>query len=716
MSNEGVELDRSGRKGYIIEAMSKEVRTSQRQKGSPSISVPIQLPLPFRGKGNEEHDIRQVAIDEGFPEEAANKLAAIESFNKHLYRPNTYLHKWWARRSGTTFRHILKQLSSNVEKRDFYEPGGLEGKVVFDPMMGGGTILHEAIRMGANVIGIDIDPIPVLQAKASLTVSSVAHKQRVFAEFLRNLKKELDPLFRTTCPYCDEEVEVQFLLYGLRRKCSCREVVFVEDLILREDNQQHTQICPKCRFVYKDRHHNCDNVNGIPLVAKGTTNCQACGARFGDIIEEPFVKRYVPLVVVAMCGTHGQFFKAVDQYDMRMLSKASRIAEGLSLGKPENFRVPKGPKSNDLLKRGITSFQELFTPRQLIYLNVCLELISGLAREDRLWLALLVSTSLEFNSLLCGYKGRDIRRPGAIRHVFSHHAYSFPYTALEGNPGFSGRTSGTLNRLFDDRIVRAGRWAKSPVETRISRHKRSKVSIKGEVDGGKCVCRWTSLKRGTRKFLVRQSDSRSLSIPEGIVDYVVTDPPYYDNVQYSDLSNFFRVWLRLFLPREADWHYDPLASAVSEGDAVGGRKYGDVIEGIWRTCRRALRKDRGRLIFTFHHWRHDAWAELTISLKKAGFLLVNRYVVYSENPISVHIRALDALKHDTILVLKPEDQDTRTSKWKKPVRIDTTDSYAFCRDCGTALGWLLASCLTEAEIRREWEVLLGGIPNGKTPK
>ncbi len=124
----------------------------------------------------------EIPIDKYFPEDEANKLAAFESYNKHLYRPNTYLHKWWARRSGTTFRYILKQLASNPGKQSFYEAGGLEGKIIFDPMMGGGTILHEAIRMGANVIGIDIDPIPVLQAKASLTQSSLKHKKDIYLE------------------------------------------------------------------------------------------------------------------------------------------------------------------------------------------------------------------------------------------------------------------------------------------------------------------------------------------------------------------------------------------------------------------------------------------------------------------------------------------------------------------------------------------------------
>src|SRR5438105_18761 len=86
-----------------------------------------------------------VAIDTFFPEEEANELAKVESYNKHLFRPNTYLHKWWARRSGTTFRFILKQLVPQPELRDYFVPGGLEGITVLDPMMGGGTTLHEAI-------------------------------------------------------------------------------------------------------------------------------------------------------------------------------------------------------------------------------------------------------------------------------------------------------------------------------------------------------------------------------------------------------------------------------------------------------------------------------------------------------------------------------------------------------------------------------------------
>ena len=131
-----------------------------------------------------DHPLTVGAIDA----DLANQLARLESFNRHLYRPNTYLHKWWARRCGSTFRWILKSLVEDPERRDYYAPGGLEGKVILDPMMGGGTTLHEAVRLGASVVGVDLDPIPVLQARATLTDAPLADLEHAFSGFSERLR------------------------------------------------------------------------------------------------------------------------------------------------------------------------------------------------------------------------------------------------------------------------------------------------------------------------------------------------------------------------------------------------------------------------------------------------------------------------------------------------------------------------------------------------
>ena len=126
---------------------------------------------------------------------------------------------------------------------------------------------------------------------------------------------------------------------------------------------------------------------------------------------------------------------------------------------------------------------------------------------------------------------------------------------------------------------------------------------------------------------------------------------------------------------------------------------------------RVLKKETGRLIFTYHHWNPKGWAALTKALQRAGFVLLNRYVVHAENPASVHILDLKALKHDAILVLAPREagvaRHSDGAGWARPAQVDATDSRQFCEDCATALGWMLDAQLSGAEIDDVWGSLLG---------
>ncbi len=322
----------------------------------------------------------------------------------------------------------------------------------------------------------------------------------------------------------------------------------------------------------------------------------------------------------------------------------------------------------------------------------------------RLNLALLLSTSLEFNSMLCGYKGASSNRPGAIRHVFALHAYSFPYTATENNPIGSKRSSGNLQQLFHDRIERGRRWAVAPIERQPGAGG-ALVRICGEQDSGVEVTELGELQNSAQRFWLIQGDSRSLPINDGAIDFIVTDPPYYDNVQYSDLARFFRVWLARMLPHEADWSYDHDLSAVATSASNGDTGFIRVLGGIFEECGRVLKRDVGRMVFTFHHWDPNAWAELTITLKQARFQLINVYVVISENPVSVHISNLNAIRHDAILVFGI-DGDTAWNRWSQPTAIDTGDSEKFCLTCGEALGSLLSGDASPAEIREVWNRLI----------
>jgi putative DNA methylase len=652
-----------------------------------------------------EHSL---AIDHSFPEKFVDELSRREVFNKHLFRPNTYLHKWWARRCGSTFRAILKQFVPSSERRDYYAPGGLEGKIALDPMMGGGTTLHEAIRLGANVIGADIDPIPIVQARVTLTQATLADLRAAFNQFFSDLHNGLGHYFQTECPTCKQTVDSQYTLHGLRRSCACGEVVQIDQYDLRHEADRKIRIWPESWEITDGRSGPEAPPKTTRLITKTEKVCPSCGQEYEELLDIPYYARYVPIAIVATCAEHGLFFRSPGEFDLARIDQAEEQRDRLDFGPLEGFRVKDGPKSGDLLKRNINSYLDVFSSRQLLYLHQAIQHLHDYGGVAKLNLGLLVSTSLEFNSMLCGYKGWYKRRPGAIRHVFALHAYSFPYTALENNPINRHKSSGNLQLLFHDRIERGRKWAVLPVERKIGGDGRSElVKIPGEIDGGVEVFDQADLTTDRQTFWLIHGDSRNLPIDSHSVDLIVTDPPYYDSVQYSDLAAFFRVWLARFLPDEVNWTYDEAHSAVATKATNGSSSFMKVLAGIFAECGRVLKRHTGRMVFTFHHWDPNAWAELTIALKSAGFRLMNAYVVFSEHPISVHINNLNSIKYDSILVFAL-DGNGPAVPWSSLEAIDTNDSETFCRQCGTTLGWLLESEHSATEIRTIWKELIQG--------
>lgn len=645
-------------------------------------------------------------IDTTFDVDLADQLARLESFNKHYYRPNTYLHKWWARRCGTTFRQILKHLVTDGDAQDYYAPGGLAGRIILDPMIGGGTTLHEALRLGANVIGVDLDPIPILQARATLTDIPLPQLEAAFDCLMSDLRDELAHYYRTACPHCAQETESWYLLYGARRFCSCGSILVVDSLVLRQESDGSlTRLCPCCAQIVHGSHScPCGEQAAPQIVERGADRCPACDEPYIEDIEMAYYTRFEPLAVTGHCPQHKFFIRSPDEMLLRALAEADAAREALLFPEDE-FIVEPGRKSVQLIRRGINSYLDLFSSRQLLLLARAIALLPRCTPLERLNLALLISTSLEFNSLLSGYKGKGKRRSGAIRHTFSHHAYTFPITAVENNPLYSRRASGTWQKLFHMRIRRARQWAAEPRERDLEQEKATFLPVIGEIDSGVEVTDYADLRSGERRFLLRQGSAVQLDLADQSVDNIVTDPPYYDSVQYSDLSAFFRVWLRQLLPVESGWRYDVSESAVDPHNNDRDSRYGELMSGIFSECARVLRRPHGRLIFTFHHWNPKGWAALTTALKAGGFHLLNYAVVHAENPISVHIAKMNALTHDAILVLAPNG-DVTPRGWDLPAEVDKSDSAAFCAGCAQHLGWVLSVDLTAEQIDDHWQKTL----------
>src|SRR5438093_3847175 len=96
--------------------------------------------------------------DGGIP---VTELAGFARREARRPRPIYGVHKWFARRFGTAFRGLLIAAATPAGGdfwEGFYSNVDLRGHAVLDAFVGGGTALVEAQRLGASVIGVDVDP------------------------------------------------------------------------------------------------------------------------------------------------------------------------------------------------------------------------------------------------------------------------------------------------------------------------------------------------------------------------------------------------------------------------------------------------------------------------------------------------------------------------------------------------------------------------------
>ena len=133
------------------------------------------------------------------------------------------------------------------------------------------------------------------------------------------------------------------------------------------------------------------------------------------------------------------------------------------------------------------------------------------------------------------------------------------------------------------------------------------------------------------------------------VDLILTDPPYYDAIPYSDLMDFFYVWLRRSIPglsAEVEaafsdalgpkWDHDEDdGELIDDASRFGGDKerskqnYEDGMARSFRSCHAALRPD-GRLVVVFANKHPDAWETLVAALIRAGFVVDGSWPIQTE--------------------------------------------------------------------------------------
>jgi putative DNA methylase len=536
--------------------------------------------------------VKRKLIEVSIPLDAINKNSAVEK-NVRSGHPST-LHLWWARRPLAAARAVLfaqlvddpsshperfpdeaaqslerDRLHALIEELSDWENSndedllrraaqeiatsvGTDAITLLDPFAGGGTIPLEAKRLGLSAHANDLNPLPVLLNNVMLqlvdrfTLSEpvtggapgrqaemLAQDLRVYAELL-----EADAADRVHENYPAMPDGSVPLVYFWARTVTCPnpacriETPLVNSWRLSGRRGAEAHMSPVVDLA--SRVVNVEIVHGSGAEPDGTLSrtggiCVNCGST----IPLPYIKAQgvehglgARLLAMQVRVGKSRFFVVPDDAQRKAASIQAPDIDWLDAELSTHSQYMAPPRY------GMTRFKDLFSARQLTTLNAFadgLDAVQKRAEQDayaaglpddgvsysdggkgaraygeamRVLLALGIDRLVNRQSTLCIWHANR----GTVEQVFARQAYSMTWLYAEANPfgGASGSFSGQVDYL-----------AKS----------------------------LAALPQGNGT--VTEMPAQAMPVPTNAV--VSTDPPYYDNVPYADLSDFFIVWLRRML-------------------------------------------------------------------------------------------------------------------------------------------------------------------------
>lgn len=313
---------------------------------------------------------------------------------------------------------------------------------------------------------------------------------------------------------------------------------------------------------------------------------------------------------------------------------------------PEQANYDRGHKMY-----GVETWLDFFTPRQALVHGTFGEEFARLIPEVRqelgpraddvlFELALMQGKALNYNSRFASW---NVQKQ-VIRSVFEKHNFSFKWTFAE----FEGSTAlynWCLNQLVD-----------------------AYGGIAGLLDGTGAAELGVE-ERLHRQVTVTQGSAASLSLPDGFATAICMDPPYYDNVMYAELADFFYVWEKRTLGRLVPEYFrEGLSDKENEAVAnparfvaLGRRKrrladldYEAKMTAIFSEARRVL-SDDGVLSVMFTHKRAEAWDTLGMGLLQAGFTIETSWPVNTEPEKSLHQANMNSASSTIMLVCRKRE-------------------------------------------------------------
>lgn len=421
--------------------------------------------------------------------------------------------------------------------------GGVPGTrpLVVDPFAGGGSIPLEALRVGADAFASDLNPIPVLLNKVVLEYipkygQRLADEVRKWGKWVKEeAEKELaefypkDPDGSTPIAYlwartikcegpgCGAEVPLIRSLWLSKRKTNLHALKLVPD---------RSKKSVKVEIVTKPKVGTVTN----GTMARGSATCPCCGyTTQASSIRKQLKASHggsetarLLCVVTTRQSESGRYFRLPHETDIAAVSKAkSRLTkllrdhrDKLSLI-PDEHVNPLPHSVNRLPIYGMSEWGHAFTSRQSLTLATFTDLVrkchdnlktnhdEGLSEAVQSVLAIAVSRLTDICNALCPWSSGMQQ----VVHLFGRQAIPMTWDFAETSPisGASGDLSTTVGNML--RIL----------------ERESHLRNTGHAE---------------------LASATEHPLPDDAAQSFVTDPPYYDAINYADLSDFFYVWLR----------------------------------------------------------------------------------------------------------------------------------------------------------------------------
>ena len=636
--------------------------------------------------------------------------------------------------SNITFSNdrAFKHNPTNVERQWFKDNLATPDPLVLDITAGGGSIPFEAGRLGLRTHANDLNPVSTLILRATCQWPQqfgndlLEHYDVVRERFQTRVEELLEGV------YTEEPLPPDLVEYNVKY-----EAEIADGRTERAQRLDQTYLwarsvlCPSCnhviplspnwrldskgkglRLLPNEQTGNCDfdivettaeQSSGTVRNAIATCPYPSCGSTTsrGYIAAEAQEGRLGHQLYCVIYrdqwrpkNKSGEFskrlktrrgFRSVRSNDDNTVHILRRLEELKPQWDAEdilsNESIPEGNKTREPHRYGMPQWRDMFSPRQQLAHGYCVQAFRELVDADRnagvlddvrrsawCYVALGLDKLINRNSVLTRWDGGSNK----VASTFDSHDFGMKWSYAEMIVAVEGYGLDWALRDLRDCISKLVEMNGHSSESKVA------AQLQNIQQQPKTVAKPSVVTSESADFL--------LSVEDKSADAIIFDPPYYDNVSYAELSDFFYVWLKRTAGYvNPEWFTDYLtdkgneaiasparfSSGPKSGGSVKQRAYDDYVERMRRMfaeCRRVI-KDDGIMTIMFTHKSTDAWDALTIGIIEAGFRITATWPVKTESDSSLNIRDRAAARSTILLTCRPKTEQTKSSSsWEQVER------------------------------------------------